>query len=121
MEAPKPIKPDPGPKELVAAVAYRSGQSCTTGWTKKQCERYKVARLDWIPSPHESAAATIADPLPKQRDAKPHPRQQRQQQQYQQQQYGISAVAGAFDPIGEFINVVTLPIRFATYPARRNW
>ena len=111
-------KPDPASIKSDAAGVYRSGQTCQVGWSQKQCSAYRVADevqidgtqytrvagLAWTPVTEVPTASREDQPAP--------PPKQRVARQPQPQQ---------FAPLGEFIAVVTSPIRFATYPARRDW
>ena len=129
-EPPPEPPPKPDPASLInpsaaAATVYRSGQSCQVGWSQKQCTAYRlcsgsacgtdevqiggkqytrVAGLAWTPVTDVPTASGEDQPAP--------PPKQRVARQPQPQQ---------FDPLGEFIAVVMSPIRFATYPARRDW
>jgi hypothetical protein len=125
VEEPKPDPASVTPSVREVPINYRSGQTCQVGWSPKQCTAYRVAdevRIDgkqytrvaglaWTPVTEVPTASREDQPAPPPEPPKQRTAERRTRQPQPQQ----------FDPLGEFIAVVMSPIRFATYPARRDW
>jgi hypothetical protein len=113
---PETPKFDPASLNPSAAAVYRSGQTCQVGWSPKQCTAYRVADEVRIDGKQYTRAAGLAwtpvtEVLTASREDQPAPPpKQRVARQPQPQQ---------FDPLGEFVAVVTSPIRFAISSSAR--
>ena len=102
IEPPPPPPPPPAAKPAPQPETLPNPDPANIQIDGKQYTR--VAGLAWTPVTEDQPAPPPMPP--KQRTAERRTRQPQPQQ---------------FDPIGAFVGVITAPIRFATYPARRNW
>ena len=121
-------EPDTAPKPDPAALTYRMGQECETGWSQQQCTRsrleaamattqpaiqlagghYEMPGYRWIPEEREKETVTGLDPVVKKVEA---PKQRNLPTQTQQPP----------EPFKALIDVVMLPFDFLSYPGRRDW
>ena len=131
---PPAAKPEPDIKPDPAALTYRTGQECETGWSQQQCTRWRLeagpaiattqpaiqlagghyeAGFHWVEDEHSIKVADKPFLEPRVefaarqlRTAAPKPPTQTQQPP---------------EPFKALIDVVMLPFDFLSYPARRDW
>lgn len=114
--------PKPHPASL--RLTYRSGQDCRVGWSPKQCTAYRLEAIQLAGGHYEPGFRWVSDDSIKVKDAdKPY----LESTVVETPKLRTAVRSGApqqpqqqFDPVGAFIGLVTAPIRFATYPGRRD-